>query len=221
MKILKNYMYKRHNSTKRNYINRMLDQKIICMKESKKYSKNYWDGDRRYGYGGYYFIEGYWLDLAKKFIKDYDLSNSSKILDIGCGKGYLLYEIKKILPNIKICGIDISTYAIKNSHPKIKKYLKKMDARKKINFKSKSFDFAFSLATFHNFDIDQLKISLSEIRRVSKKSYLMVESYRNEKELFNLQCWALTASSFFSKKEWEWIYKEYNYNGDYEFIYFS
>ena len=64
-------MYKRHNSTKRNYINRMLDQKIICMKESKKYSKNYWDGDRRYGYGGYYFIEGYWLDLAKKFIKDY------------------------------------------------------------------------------------------------------------------------------------------------------
>jgi hypothetical protein len=49
----------------------------------------------------------------------------------------------------------------------------------------------------------------------------MVESYRNEKELFNLQCWALTAQSFLDEKEWQWLYKEYGYKGDYEFIYFQ
>ena len=42
----------------------------------------------------------------------------------------------------------------------------------------------------------------------------------NEKELFNLQCWALTCQSFFSKDEWIWIFDEFGYKGDYEFIYF-
>ena len=221
MKELKNYMSKRHNSTKRNFIERMLNEKIKCMKESKKYSQNYWDGDRKYGYGGYKFIDGYWRPLAKKLIKDYKLSNKSSIIDIGCGKGFLLYEIKKILPLINIAGLDISSYALKNSHPDIRGNLRKIDARKKLSFENKSFDLAISLATFHNFDLKELKISLHEMRRISKKSYLMVESYRNDRELFNLQCWALTAKSFLSKNEWIWIYKEFSYDGDYEFIYFS
>ena len=218
---LKRYMQKTHNSTNRNYVERMINEKVKCMIEAKKYSKNYWDGNRKYGYGGYKFIPNYWKPLAKKLIKDYRLSRKSKVLDIGCGKGYLLYEIKKIIPEIIIVGIDISNYAIKNSHPEIRKYLQITDARKALSFKNKYFDLTISLATFHNFKNNELEIAIKEVSRISKSSYIMVESFRNDKELFNLQCWALTANTFLDSNEWSYLFKKLNYMGDYEFIYFK
>tara|TARA_Y100000591_G_scaffold106783_1_gene90917 strand:+ start:1105 stop:1770 length:666 start_codon:yes stop_codon:yes gene_type:complete len=215
-----NFITSIHKATKRNYLKRMNDEKVKSMKIARKYSKDYWDGNRKYGYGGYKFIPGYWTKVAKKIIKKYKLSNNSKILDIGCGKGFLLYEIKSILKNINIVGIDISSYAILNSKKEIKKYLFKHDIRKKLPFKKNSFDLIISLGCLHNLNINNLISALNDINRVSKKSYIMVESYRNEFELFNLQCWALTCNSFFKKVEWEWLFSKYNKNGDYEFIYF-
>ena len=191
------------------------------MKKARKFDFNYWDGPRKYGYGGYKFIPGRWTLVAKKIIKSYKLNNSSKILDVGCGKGYLLYEIKKILPKISIKGFDISNYAIKKSKKEIKNNLFVYDARKKFPFKNSSFDLVMTFSCLHNFKIGDLFRSIAEIKRVGKKQYINVESYRNEKELFNLQCWALTAESFFDRKEWEWIFKKSGYRGDYEFIYFK
>ena len=107
--------------TKRNYIHRMNDDKIECML-AKKYGKNYWDGPRKYGYGGYKFIPGRWTNIANNIIKKFKLNNNSKFL-MGCGKAFLLYEIKNILPNIEISGFDISRHAIRNSPNKIRKYL--------------------------------------------------------------------------------------------------
>ncbi len=213
---------KLHKKTKRNYINRMLNDKVNCMKEAKKYSKNYWDGDRKYGYGGYKYIPGRWGPVAKKIIEKYKLNNDSRILDVGCGKGFLLYEIKKILPRIDIYGIDISKYALKSIKKLIDGKFKFIDLnKKKLPYKSRKFDLVISLACLHNLEIDNLKKIIQEINRVGKKWYIMVESYRNEKELFNLQCWALTCETFFSKKEWKWFLNENNYKGDYEFIYFE
>ena len=217
----KNYLNKLHNSTKRDYLARMQNQKVSCMIEAKKYEKNYWDGDRKYGYGGYKYIKDYWTPLAKKIIKNYNLNHKSKLLDIGCGKAFLLYEIKKLIPNISIKGIDISKYGISRAPKLIKKDLSYYDARKNLKFKNNEFDLAISLGCFHNFKINELFISLKEMDRVAKKNFLMVESYRNEKELFNLECWALTAQSYHSKDEWKWIYKKAGYKGDYEFIYFE
>ena len=216
-----NLITKIHNSTKRNYLERMLNSKIKCMKEAKKYEKNYWDGDRKYGYGGYKYIPGRLKPVAIKLIKKFKLNNNSKVLDVGCGKGYLLYEIKKILPKITVSGFDRSKYAIKNSHLKVKDNLFIHYAQKKYPFPSKSFDLALSLGCFHNLRINNLKFALNEIQRVSKKSYVMVESYRNEEELFNLQCWALTAESFLNPEEWKWLFKKFGYKGSIEFIYFS
>ena len=216
----KNYIQKLHNSSKRDPLKRMINDKTKCMKIARKFGKDFWDGDRKYGYGGYKYIQGYWSSVAKKMIKDYSLNNKSKILDIGCGKGYLLYEFKKILPDILICGYDISKYAIRNSKKEIKNNLFVHQAQKKSKFKNQYFDLAFSLATFHNLHLKDLLFSLNEIKRVSKKSYVMVESYRNLEELFNLQCWALTCNAFYNDDDWKEIFKLTNYNRDYEFIYF-
>ncbi len=218
---IKNFISKLHNSTKRDYISRMVDNKVYCMKVSKKYDEEYWDGKRRFGYGGYKYIPGRWTSVAKSLIKNYKLNNKSSILDVGCGKAFLLYEIKKLLPNIKICGFDISKYSLRSSKKEIKKFLFAHKAQNKYPFKNKQFDLVISLGCLHNLKIFEIKKALNEIQRVGKKSYVMLESYRNEKELFNLQCWALTCESFFEKKEWIWIYNYFGYKGDYEFIYFK
>jgi len=217
----RNFISKLHNSTKRNYLNRMNDQKVYCMKIAKKYGKEYWDGNRRFGYGGYKYIPGRWKNVAKKIIKLYKLKPGSKILDVGCGKGFLLKEMLMIEPKLKIYGFDISGYALKKSFKEknIKFFIH--NAKKKFPFKSKQFDLVISLATLHNLKVYDLNTAIREIQRVGKKKYIMVESYRNEKELFNLQCWALTCESFFNNKEWLWLYNHFGYKGDYEFIHFE
>jgi len=221
MEKIKNFFTPLHNKTKRKYLERMVNDKINCMKEAKKYSSNYWDGDRKYGYGGYKYIEGYFTELAIQLIDNYNLSEVSSILDIGCGKGFLLYEIKKILPKINIHGIDISNYAIENSKPEIKEFLSIHNIVNKTTFLDNQFDLTISIGCLHNLEIYDLYNSITEINRISKNSYILVESYRNDKELFNLQCWALTCNSFFSVNEWKWIYNSLDYKGDYEFIYFE
>ena len=210
---------KNHNKTNRNYFKRMTKNKINCIKEAIKFSKNYWDGNRKFGYGGYYY-DGRWKGIAKKIIKKYNLSNSSKVIDLGCGKGFLMKDIKDQLPKIKIIGLDISSYAIKNRIDKNIEIIK-YDMRKKLPFKNKSFDLALSINCLHNYNLIELNIALDEIIRISKKQYLSTESYRNFKEMINLQCWALTCKSFFSKEEWEYLLNKKKYMGDFELIYFK
>lgn len=210
-----------HKSSKRDYLARMIDDKVQCMNIAKQYGKDYWDGDRRYGYGGYKYMPGRWKPVAEKLIKIYNLKSGSKVLDIGCGKGYLIYEMKLLIPDLDVNGIDFSDYGLENAKKEIKPCIFKHNAKHNLPYKDKNFDLVISLGTLHNLRIPELKIALSEMDRVSKKSYLMLESYRNERELFNMQCWALTAESFFDNKEWIWLYKLFGYKGDYEFIYFE
>jgi SAM-dependent methyltransferase len=216
-----NFLRLNHNSIKRNYLERMNNSKVDCMIEAKKYGKNYWDGKRKFGYGGYKYIPGRWEKIAKKIIKKFKLNINSKILEVGCGKAFLLYEIKKIIPSIKIYGFDISRYAIKSAPDIIRKNLFINKAQQKYPFKNNYFDLIISLGCLHNLNIFDLKKALKEISRVGKQKYIMVESYQSNTQLFNLQCWALTCNSFFSKNEWKWIFKEFGYEGHYEFIYFD
>ncbi|MBT7558251.1 class I SAM-dependent methyltransferase [Candidatus Woesearchaeota archaeon] len=218
---LRNIVTPLHESTKRDYLARMINDKVHCMKVAKQYGKDYWDGDRRYGYGGYKYMPGRWKPVAEELIKIYNLKSGSKVLDIGCGKGYLLYEIKLIIPDLDITGVDSSDYGLENAKEEMKPFIYKHKAEVKLPYEDKEFDLVISLGTFHNLRLPELKIALSEMERVGKKGYIMLESYRNEEELFNLQCWALTAESFFDEDEWVWLYNNFGYTGDYEFIYFE
>ena len=218
---LVNYVTSLHQSTRRDYIKRMADDKVNCMIKAKEYELDYWDGSRRFGYGGYKYIPGRWKSVAELLIKNYKLTNDSSVLDVGCGKAFLLYEMKLLLPNLKVSGFDISKHGIEQAKEKINEGLFVHQAQKPYPFKNKQFDLVISLGCLHNLRIFELETALKEIERVGKQGYIMLESYRNEKELFNLQCWALTCESFFDQKEWIWIYTHFGYTGDYEFIYFE
>ncbi len=218
---LLNVVTQLHKKTKRDYIGRMMDEKVKCMKIAKKYEMEYWDGDRRFGYGGYKYIAGRWKPVAEALIETYNLTNDSKVLDVGCGKAFLLYELKKLLPEVRITGFDISEHGINDARKEIKDNLFIHKAQDSYQFGDNEFDLVISITTLHNLHIYEMKSALGEIERVGKNKFIVVESYRNEKELFNLQCWALTCESFYSDKEWVWLFGEFGYRGDYEFIYFE
>jgi len=210
-----------HEATKRDYLGRMLDEKVECMKIAKMYEAQYWDGERKYGYGGYRYIPGRWGPVATALVDRYELTDRSSVLDLGCGKAFLLHELKLLLPGLTICGVDLSPYALNSSTDIVRPFLFEHDIRAPLPFKNNEFDLVISLGTLHNLRLPDLAIALAEFERVGRAGYLMVESYRNEFELFNLQCWALTAESFLDSGEWEWLYRRFGYSGDYEFIFFD
>ncbi|MFO0967409.1 MAG: class I SAM-dependent methyltransferase [Gemmataceae bacterium] len=209
-----------HKRTQRDYIGRMVDDKVHCMKMARQYEADYWDGDRRFGYGGYKY-DGRWSIVAQKLVETYKLPENARILDIGCGKAFLLYELSRLLPKAEIAGFDISNHGLANAKPEVRPFLFKHRAQDPYPFGDKHFDLAISLTTFHNLKIYELQTALKEMERVAKNKYLMVESYRDEQELFNVQCWALTCEAFFSTDQWIWLYDHFGYTGDYEFIYFE
>ena len=208
-----------HGSTKRDYLARMTDDKVHCMNVARRYDESFFDGERRYGFGGYRY-DGRWLPFAEKLAAHFGLEPGARILEAGCGKGYLLYEFLRAVPGCSVAGFDISGYAVANGKPEIRGQMLAHDAAEPWPYADKSFDLAISVATLHNLPLYSLKFALGELGRVARRAYVCVESYRDTAELFALQCWALTAESFFSDDEWRWLFKEFGYRGDYEFIHF-
>lgn len=218
------FMSPLHKSTQRDYLARVNEPeypKAKAAELAKKWAFDYWDGDRRINYGGYRYIEGRWEKVAKLMIETYGLKPGDKILDVGCGKGFLLYDFTKVLPGVEVYGIDVSDYAIANSKEEIRSRLQVGNATA-LPWKDKSFDFVFTLNTLHNLHNYDLDLSLREIERVGKKhKYICVESYRNEVEKANLLYWQVTCEAFCTPKEWEWWFEKTGYTGDHSFIYFE
>ena len=213
-----------HKATKRDYLARVNDAEFPKDKAAelaKKWDFDYWDGDRRINYGGYKYIPGRWAPVAEKLIDHYKLGPKAKILDVGCGKGFLMFEISQILDSCTVQGIDISHYAIENSKNEVRKNIIQSSATE-LPFADDSFDLVISINTLHNLYNFELEKSLTEINRVSKSyAYICVESYRNEKEKANLLYWQVTCEQFNTPEEWNWWFKKCQYNGDYSFIYFE
>ena len=218
---LKEFVTPLHQQTKRDYVGRMMDNKVECMLRAKEYEADYWDGDRRFGYGGYTYLAGRWKPVAEALITQYGLVAGSRVLDVGCGKSFLLYEMQLLIPELDLVGFDVSDHGLAATLPEFAGHVFKHKAQDPFPFANKSFDLVISLGSLHNLRLFDLKTALGEVERVGRTAYIMVESYRNELEMFNLECWALTAESLFDHEEWVWLFNEFGYTGDYEFIYFE
>jgi protein-L-isoaspartate(D-aspartate) O-methyltransferase len=210
-----------HGATKRDYMARVVnDDKAACAELALKWDREYWDGDRSTGYGGFRY-DGRWRAVAEKLAAHYRLPDDAKILDVGCGKGFLLYEFTQVLPRAQVAGIDVSRYAIEHAKPEVQPFLSEGSADK-LPFANASFDLVVSINTLHNLYNYELAAALQEIERVARVAkYLTVESYRNEREKVNLMYWQLTCRAFHTPREWEWVFEQAGYTGDYGLIYFE
>ena len=182
---------------------------------ARRFDKEFFDGDRKNGYGGYYYNSKFWTEVVKDLNNFFKLKNGSKILDIGCGKGFMLFDFMKLNPNFVLEGIDISDYAITNAVPEVKKFLKVGDA-KNLPYEDNSFDLVISINTTHNLEINQCKKALSEMERVSRKDkYLIVDAYSNEIEKDRIFAWNLTAKTILSTDDWINLFEKAGYTGHY------
>ena len=181
---------------------------------ARKFDKDFFDGDRKYGYGGYSYNPRFWQPVVPDFIEYYSLDNNCSLLDIGSGKGFMLRDFKEALPGLQIRGIDISEYAIQNSLDDIKDYQDVGDA-KDLPYEDDSFDLALSIVTLHNLPREECAQSLKEIARVSKNSFITLDAYSNDEEKSAMNDWNLTALTVMHVEEWKSFFEESGYTGDY------
>jgi SAM-dependent methyltransferase len=197
-------------------INKRLENKTEAVRFiARKFDKDFFDGDRKYGYGGYNYNPKFWEPVIPTFKKYWNLDSGSSVLDIGCGKGFMLYDLQRLIPGITIAGIDISSYAIQHCKKEVKNFLK-MGNASKLPYKDKSFDVVISINTIHNLDKEECAQSLKEISRVAKKSsFITVDAYKDEEEKKNMYAWNLTAKTIMSVDEWKSFFKKNGYQGDF------
>lgn len=176
--------------------------------------KDYYDGNRLNGYGGFKY-DGRWLKLLPKLIKKYKLTNKSKVLDLGCKKGFLLKDLNILLPGIKSFGVENHPYPLKKS---VKCNSKLIECQYyNLPFKNKYFDFVIAFNSLYMQNLGDVIKSLREIERVSKKSYVILASGENDNERNKFYRWTLIGTTILLKKEWKKLFKKIKFRGDYYF----
>jgi len=209
-----------HRSTPRDYLARMVKEKPSRVEIAKRFDREFFDGERAHGYGGYRY-DGRWRPVARRLISEYGLAKGARVLDVGCGKGFLLRDFLELRSDLDARGFDISSYAIEHAEEAVQDAVFVHDARRRFPFEDDSLDLVVSVNTLHNLYLHELVPALREVERVGRRAYTVVESYRNETEKFNLVCWNLTGECFFTPDEWRWVFETAGYSGDYEFIFFE
>ena len=208
--LLQNYPKTKRDLKKRSE-NRTEEDRLIA----RKFDKDFFDGDRKHGYGGFFYNPIYWRKVVEDICIHYKLRGNESILDVGCGKGFMLNDFINFSKNFSVKGIDISTYAINHAMPEIKKFLSVGNA-KKLNFDNNSFDLVISINTIHNLEGEELNSAIKEIERVSKAhKFIIVDAYKNDKEKKDLNDWNLTAKTILHTDEWVNLFNKCGYTGDY------
>jgi ubiquinone/menaquinone biosynthesis C-methylase UbiE len=182
---------------------------------SKQFGREYFDGDRQTGYGGFTYHERFWTDTVRLFRDHYRLPGNAAILDVGCAKGFMLYDFMKLMPQARLAGIDISEYAIENAIEPVKSFVQVGNARS-LPFPDGAFDLVVAVNSIHNLPYEECKESLREIERVSKRhAFVMVDAYRTEDERQALLRWVLTAETVLHVDGWLQLFSEAGYTHDY------
>lgn len=208
--LLKNYP-----KSKRNLDKRLSEKSPEIVKIAREFGKDFFDGDRKFGYGGLTYNPKYWTNVVKDFIEYYKIKPDAKILDVGCAKGYMIYDFKRQYPGLEIHGLDISEYAIKNCHPEVKDNLQ-VGKAESLKFEDNYFDLVISINTVHNLELKDCVASIKEISRVSKgNSFITIDAYNSDEEKERMFKWNLTAKTIMSTNDWKNTFKKIGYNGDF------
>lgn len=208
--------YPKSNRSK--YLTRSLVLTAEEQKISKSFGFEYFDGERKFGLGGYYYDPKFFKNVVSDMIDFYDIDQTSKILDVGAAKGFMLYDFMEALPGVSVTGLDISDYAIEHALPSVKPFLVRGSCDD-LPFPDDSFDLVVSIATIHNMDLEGVKKSLKEIMRVSRgKAFIKVNGYSNESDKRKIEGWNIVANTTLHEDEWVSVFEETNYTGDYDFF---
>jgi 2-polyprenyl-3-methyl-5-hydroxy-6-metoxy-1,4-benzoquinol methylase len=184
-------------------------------KAARKFDVEYFDGDRLSGYGGYGYHPRFWTDTVALFRDHYKLAPDAAVLDVGCAKGFMMYDFKKLMPQLNIKGVDVSQYAYDHAQPEMKPFITVANA-KNLPFPDKSFDLVIAINTLHNLPLEECKQAFREIERVSRKnSFVMNDAWRNDQEKASMLAWNLTAQTYMHVDDWKKLFKEVGYTGDY------
>lgn len=182
---------------------------------ARAFGKEFFDGERRHGYGGYSYQSRFWQPVVPDFKAHYGLTSGSRLLDVGCAKGFMLHDFRQHIPGLEVRGIDVSRYAIEHALESVQPFLQVADARN-LPFEDNSFDLVISINTIHNLEIEELVHSLQEIQRVSRgKSFITVDAYKTEEEKELMFAWNLTAKTILHVNEWKQLFKKVGFTGDY------
>jgi SAM-dependent methyltransferase len=201
--------------TKRNIEERGATKTEDVRHVARQFGKEFFDGDRQYGYGGFKYFSRFWQPVIPTFQKHFGLTGRSSLLDVGCAKGFMLHDLVELIPDITVRGVDVSDYAIAHAMDDIKSKVQVADARE-LPFADNSFDVVIAINTIHNLERDACAQALREIERVSRKgSFITVDAYRNEDEKERMFAWNLTAKTIMSVDEWVAFFEEVGYTGDY------
>jgi SAM-dependent methyltransferase len=208
--LLVNYPKSKRNVEDRGQTKTEADRAI-----ARKFGKEFFDGDRSQGYGGFSYMPRFWQPVVPTLQAHFGLDGSSSLLDVGCAKGFMLHDLSELIPGITVKGVDVSDYAIANAMEDMRPHVQVADARK-LPFPDKSFDVVISINTLHNLVREDFVIALREVERVTRgKSYITVDAYRTDEEKARMYAWNLTAQTIMHVDEWKAFFAEVGYTGDY------
>ncbi|MFH1851414.1 MAG: class I SAM-dependent methyltransferase [Candidatus Neomarinimicrobiota bacterium] len=201
--------------TKRNVKERGAEKTAADRAIARQFGREFFDGDRKHGYGGYNYFSRFWQPVVPTLQQHFGLRGDSSLLDVGCGKGFMLHDMAELIPGITVKGIDISEYAIENAMDDMRPHVQVADA-KSLPFDDDSFDVVISINTVHNLAREECGRALQEIERVSRgQSFVTMDAYRDDEEKELMLAWNLTAKTIMHVEEWQQFFKEIGYTGDY------
>ena len=191
---------------------RKIENRIIASYRGKEF----YDGKRDNGYGGFKY-DGRWKKIAERIFEHYKLKENARILQIGSDKGFLLNDIKNIKPKCTVAGVEVSNYAITKTLKSVKKYIKK-SSFVNLPYNNNYFDFVIAIGPVYSLSLPDAIKCLKEIKRVGKgKSFITLGAYNHERDFKLFRYWTLLGTSILNKKEWIKVLKHCKYKGDYKF----
>ena len=208
--LLVNYPRSKRNVEERGQQKTEEDRQI-----ARRFDREFFDGDRRHGYGGFNYLPRFWQPVAPTFREHFGLRAGDRLLDVGCAKGFMMHDFALLIPGLVVKGVDVSRYAVEHAIEDMRPHVQVADARR-LPFPDKSFDVVVSINTIHNLAREDCGQALREIERVARRgAFVTVDAYRSEEERERMRAWNLTAQTILHVDEWKAFFAEVGYTGDY------